>query len=148
MNGIKGILIIGLVLVACGQAPEPLMPLSKDTPNTVTLSTGEVVYKLNGQWDLIFAPDLFDEQSDTVTITQTGKFFIGKYNTGTQYLAAGADTIKGELVKNGFKAVYVNTSHGGWRPATGKISKGCNTITAHTKVQGNNINLTLTRKAL
>jgi hypothetical protein len=107
MKRISVILLIGLVLVACGEQTEPLMPLDKGAPNTVTLSNGEVVYKLEG-----------------------------------------------ELEKNGFKSVYVNTGGRwtvqggleGWIPATGKISENCNKIITNAKAEGVNFKLTLNRK--
>ena len=152
MKRVCVILIIGIVLVACGEQTEPLMPLDKGTPNTVTLSNGEVVYKLDGEWSCVFQPSLGDNAEDIIKISQDGNTFVGIYINGNIYKAAGDGAIKGELEKNGFKSVYVNaaTVHSseaqGWEPATGKISENCNKIITNVKAGGLNQKLTLNRK--
>ena len=160
MKMISVILIISFVLVACGEQTEQLMPLDKGAPNTVTLSNGEVVYKLDGEWSCVMKismRDLIGE--DIIKISQDGNKFVGTYIKGNQYLFAGDEAIKGELEKNGFISVYLNTvnawgskssmgegSSGVWRPATAKISENCNKIITNAKVTGTNFNLTLNRK--
>ena len=153
MKRISVILIIGLALVACGEQTEPLMPLDKGAPNTVTLSNGEVVYKLDGEWSCVFkATGEVGKIEDIIKISQDGNTFIGIHTNGHKYLSAGDEAIKGELEKNGFKSVYVNaaTIHSfeakGWEPATGKISENCNKIITNVKVGGLNQKLTLNRK--
>ena len=152
MKRISVILIIGLVLVACGEQTEPLMPLDKGTPNTVTLSNGEVVYKLDGEWSCVFQPSMGDKAEDIIKISQDGNTFVGIYINGNDYKSAGDGAIKGELEKNGFKSVYVNTARvhsaeaKGWKPATGKISENCNKIITNVKAGGLNQKLTLNRK--
>jgi len=152
MKRISVILIIGLVLVACGEQTEPLMPLDKGTSNTVTLSNGEVVYKLDGEWSCVFKPSLADKAEDIIKIAQDGNTFVGIYINGNQYKSAGDGAIKGELEKNGFKSVYVNAARvhsgeaKGWKPATGKISENCNKIITNVKVEGINQKLSLNRK--
>ena len=153
MKRISVIFIIGLVLVACGEQTEPLMLLDKGTPNTVTLSNGEVVYKLDGDWSCVLKTSKFEKIEDIIKISQDGNTFVGNYISGNKYLFAGDGAIKGELEKNGFTSVYLNTvsawgskSSGGWRPATVKISENCNKIITNAKVVGTNFNLTLNRK--
>ena len=159
MKRISIILIIGLVLVACGEQTEPLMSLDKGAPNTVTLSNGEVVYKLDGEWSCVLKTSKFEEVEDIIKISQDGNTFVGTYIKGNQYLFAGDEAIKGELEKNGFISVYLNTvnawgskssmgegSSGVWRPATAKISENCNKIITNAKVTGTNFKLTLNRK--
>jgi len=152
MKRIIVVLIIGLVLVACGEQTEPLMPLDKGAPNTVTLSNGEVVYKLDGEWSCVFKPSLADKAEDIIKIAQDGNTFVGIYINGNQYKSAGDGAIKGELEKNGFKSVYVNAARvhsgeaKGWKPATGKISENCNKIITNVKVEGINQKLSLNRK--
>ena len=159
MKRISVILIIGLVLVACGEQTEPLMPLDKGVPNTVTLSNGQVVYKLDGEWSGVFKPSMRDKAEDIIKISQDGNTFVGIYINGNKYMSAGDRAIKGELEKNGFITVYLNTvnawgskssmgkgSSGVWRPATAKISENCNKIITNAKVTGTNFELTLNRK--
>jgi hypothetical protein len=64
--GISVILIIGLFLVACGEQTETPMPLDKGAPNTVTLSNGEVVYKLDGEWSFVFEATMNPKHEDIV----------------------------------------------------------------------------------
>ena len=153
MKRISVILIIGLVLVACGEQTEPLMPLDKGAPNTVTLSNGEVVYKLDGEWGGVLKVSYEGKFEDIIKISQDGNTFVGIHINGHKYLSAGDEAIKGELEKNGFKSVFVNPggklSHSGiegWIPATGKISENCNKIITKAKVEGVNFKLTLNRK--
>ena len=153
MRRISVILIIGLVLVACGEQTEPLMPLDKGAPNTVTLSNGEVVYKLDGEWSCVFKVSMEGKYEDIIKISQDGNTFVGIHINGHKYLSAGDEVIKGELEKNGFKSVYLNTG-GNWKsvgikewiPVTGKISENCKKIITNAKAQGMNFKLTLNRK--
>ena len=154
MKRISVLLIIGFVLVACGEQTEPLMPLDKGAPNTVTLSNDEVVYKLDGEWSGVFNSSRHTKEEDIIKISQDGNTFVGVYKTGHKYMSEGEGAIKGELEKNGFKSVYVNagpvteegTATERWEPATGKISENCNKIKANAKVEGINVKLTLNRK--
>ncbi len=147
MKRISIILIIGLVLVACGEQTEPLMSLDKGAPNTVTLSNGEVVYKLDGEWSCVLKTSKFEEVEDIIKISQDGNTFVGIYmEEGPYYMSPGYGAIKGELEKNGFKSLYVNTVREGWAPATGKISENCNKIVAEPKVQGLNIKIRFKKK--
>ena len=150
MKKIIVILIIGFIFAACGEQTEPLMPLDKGAPNTVTLSNDEVVYKLDGEWSGVFNSSRHTKEEDIIKISQDGNTFVGVYKTGHKYKSAGDGAIKGELEKNGFKSVYVNTvsidSGNEWKPATGKISENCNKIITNVKVQGLNQKLTLNRK--
>jgi hypothetical protein len=67
-------------------------------------------------------------------------------------MSAGDGAIKGELEKNGFKSVYIHTTHSfeqspeKWKPATGKISENGNKIITNAKVEGIDFKLTLNRK--
>jgi hypothetical protein len=53
MKSASAILMICFVFVACGEEIEPLKPLQEGMPNTKTLSTGDVVYDISGEWDAI-----------------------------------------------------------------------------------------------
>ncbi|MGI9569951.1 MAG: hypothetical protein ACR2PH_09500, partial [Desulfobulbia bacterium] len=129
---------------------EPLMPLDKGAPNTVTLSNGEVVYKLDGEWSCVMKISMRDLMGeDIIKISQDGNTFVGIYINGHRYMSAGDWAIKGELEKNGFKSVYVNTTSfqtAKWIPATAKISENCNKIVYKAKVQGLGLEITTTRK--
>ena len=150
MKKVLLILLVCLGLVACGEDVEPLKALQKGAPNTVALSNGEIVYKLDGEWNCLYQHSMREEEpKDIIKISQDGNTFVGIYTNGHVYKAAGTVAIKGELEKNGFKSVYVNTTSfqkEEWIPATGKISENCNKIITNANVGGNNLKLTLTRK--
>lgn len=134
MNGIKVILIIGLALVACGEQAEQLLPLSKNAPNTVTLSNGEIVYNMDGEWNAIIDDSPWGEFKDILTITQEGNKFVGIISKGNEKYHKGDELIKGELVKNGFESIERNTVQGWMTETIGKIDEGCNKIVVETDV--------------
>jgi hypothetical protein len=71
-------LMICFVFVACGEKNEPLKALQKGMPNTVTLSNGEVVYKMDGEWDAaIDWPHSVELIKDIVEMKQEGNKFVG-----------------------------------------------------------------------
>jgi hypothetical protein len=90
-----------------------------------------------------------DEQEDIIKISQDGNTFVGIYVNGNQYFSKGDGAIKGELGKNGFKSVYLNTTTfqtAKWIPATAKISENCNKIVYKAKLEGLTTEITTTRK--
>ncbi len=145
MKRILIILIIGFVFATVQAQMDN--PLKKGMPNTVTLSTGEVVYDLSGEWDAIYDNAYYGTNKDIVKITQEGNKFVGIKLIGNRFAPKGSETIKGELEKDGFKSLYGNTVEG-WLPCTGKISGKCNKIVFKTVMEnwGMTVSLTLTRK--
>ena len=147
MKSAFGILMICFVFVACGEEIEPLKPLQKGMPNTKTLSTGEMVYDINGEWDAILDSGPSGKMEDIINITQEGNKFVGIILNRNVYWSKGDELIKGELVKNGFKSIKKNTIGMGWISETiGKIDEGCNKIEVKTSRHGKNFLLTLNRK--
>jgi len=144
------ILMICFVSVACGEEIEPLKALEKGMPNTVILSNGEVVYKMDGEWDAVIDwPHSADLIKDIIEIKQEGNKFVGVLLKGNEIKGTGAEIIKGELEKNGFISLRVNTPDG-WLPAKSKMDSDCNKIKTKTKTKtksfGLTLALTLTRK--
>ena len=86
--------------------------VGKPWEKTVKLSNGDVILDLSGEWDIqgeFYGPFGFIPRNpppDIVTITQVGTEFSAIKQTGNKWLPAGSETIKGELYKEGFKAVY------------------------------------------
>ena len=146
MKGIIVVMIIGFVFVACGEQTEPLKPLDKGLPNTVTLSNEEVVYKIDGEWNVVVKMVVSGEGENVWKIPQDGNKFVGISLKTGKYALKGTETIKGELEKNGFKSLYVKTSLEGWKPATAKINENCNKIVYKAKVRGHGLKITTTRK--
>jgi hypothetical protein len=145
MKSAFGILMICFVFVACGEEIEPLKPLQKGMPNTKTLSTGEMVYDINGEWDAILDSGASGKMEDIINITQEGNKFVGIILNRNVYWSKGDELIKGELVKNGFKSIKRNTISMGWLSETiGKIDEGCNKIEVKTDRHGYGYNLIMT----
>ncbi len=143
MKKILMVLILGLVFTAAYAQTDN--PLKQGMPNTVTLSNGEVIYDLSGEWDAIYDNKEYGGiNEDIVKITQKGNEFVGIKLIGNQWNPKGSETIKGELEKDGFKTFHLNTVEG-WTPATVKIGEKCNKIEIETPVMGTMIGITLTR---
>ena len=144
MKKILMALILGLIFTATyAQGDNPLKP---GMPNTVTLSNGEVIYDLSGEWDAIYDNKQYGgTNKDIVKISQKGNEFVGIKLIGNQWNPKGSETIKGELEKDGFKSFYANTVEG-WTPATVKMGEKCNKIEVETPVMGIMMGITLTRK--
>ena len=85
-------------------------PLIKGMPNTVTLSTGDVVYDLKGEWDAEYYNDYFGTKKGIVKITQDGNKFVGISLINNEFTSKGDETIKGALEKGGFKSVLPDKS--------------------------------------
>ena len=113
---------------------------------TITLPNGEVVCDLNGEWDALFHPygdwSEFEDQTDVLNITQKGATFFGVKKIGTTYVVKGEKSIIGELTKDGFKNVQVQTGTG-YVDCTCKMSEDRNKIILDAD---NKIKVTLTRR--
>jgi hypothetical protein len=143
---IMALLVATAFLVTCAPAPEVEMakPLKAGMPNTITLANGQVVYDLNGEWDITYDDKDFGVSKSIVRITQKGDQFVGKS------LRSGQAKMKGTLEQNGFKKVSSHTSGFGWLPAKGEISEDGNKTIIYTWMSGMSIPYeqvrTLTRK--
>jgi len=154
MKRLLVVFVVCLIFAACGEEIEPLKSLQKGMPNTVTLSTGDVVYDINGEWDAIIDDGPWGKFEDILKITQEGNKFVGIILNGNVKWHKGDELIKGELVKNGFKPIKRNTTYHGWISGTtgeilrttGKIDEGCNKMVVKTELGVENIILTLNRK--
>ena len=81
-------------------------PLKAGMPNTVTLSSGEVVYDLNGEWDDVFDNDYLGGSKDIIKITQVGNKFIGIALIGNQNIEKNKEILNGELEKSVFNIIF------------------------------------------
>ena len=126
-------------------------PLKAGMSNTVTLSNGDVVYDLNGEWDATYDNKQFGgKNKDVVKITQEGSKFVGIKLIGNQWVGKGQETIKGELEGNGFKSFNAFSVAYGWSPSNGKLSDGGNKIVSKDPIEAYGKTyiavMTLTRK--
>ena len=115
MKKILMALILGLVFTAAYAQMDN--PLKQGMPNTVTLSNGEVIYDLSGEWDAIYDNKGYGGiNKDIVKITQKGNEFVGIKLIGNQWMPKGSETVKGVLEKDGFKSLNTNSYSDGWTP--------------------------------
>lgn len=125
----------------------------KGWDKTVTLSSGDVILDMSGEWDLagegygIFS--WLKGSPEIVTITQEGNNFSAIKQIGSKWVPAGAETIKGELDKDGFKVVYSYIGSRAmdgsfdWEECKSEISENGNKVDLDC---GERIKTTLTRK--
>jgi hypothetical protein len=77
---------------------------------TVTLPGGEAILDMSGEWDFqceFYGPFYWVKPTTySANITQEGSSFSGVTLTDTKWQPKGTETIKGELDRDGFKAVY------------------------------------------
>jgi len=90
--------------------------LKHGMPNTVTLSNGEVIYDLQGEWDS-FADGYglwsgYGSYRNIIKITQTGSSLVGMLMMDDKYYSKGWESIRAELNKSGFKKVEMMTHMG------------------------------------
>jgi hypothetical protein len=130
MKRILIILIIGFVFATVQAQMDN--PLKKGMPNTKTLSTGEMVYDINGEWDAI-TDGGFGKMENILKITQEGNKFVGIKLIGNEHKPKGSETIKGRLEKDGFLFFFLKTVSG-WTPSTVKIGEKCNKIEIKTRL--------------
>ena len=125
---------------------QDIKKLKAGMPNTVTLSNGEVIYDLNGEWEVSvehYGPwAQYGVVSDISEIKQEGASFVGVTLLGTPRSPKGSEKLRGELDKSGFKKVYVIT---GVEPIdlNGEILNNGNKLIYD---DGTKIRLTYTRK--
>ena len=121
-------------------------PLKDGMPNTVTLSNGEVVYDLNGEWDTsveAYGPwSKYGTHQNIIKITQTGSSLVGVLMMNDEWYSKGWESIRAELYKNGFKKVEMMTNLG-TLDSKGQIIDNGNKILID---DGEKRRMTLTRK--
>ena len=121
---------------------------------TVTLPSGEVVLDMRGEWDYLHegygAFSYGGTFTDILTITQDATMFTAVKQIGSHWVPKGAETIKGELDKDGFKAVYHYIKASAalnekfvWAPCKWKINENGNKVVLDC---GGRVKATLTRR--
>ena len=146
-----GILLIVLITTVSFLYVAYAQMAEKGWEKTVTLPSGEVILDMGGEWDSLFELyglwSSYKPFTDILTITQEGNTFTAVKQIGSGLVPKGAETIKGELDKDGFKEVYIYRSSSSegyiWSPSTGEISENGNKIVVS---DGRVIQVTLTRK--
>jgi hypothetical protein len=135
------LVILGaFILGACpSTASSQPVVLKSGMPNTITLPNGEVVYDLNGEWDVVYAlrsvgfftAGGYESESmkDIVRITQEGNKFAGIKVIGDSWVGKNQGAVQGELEKNRFGKLYAFRGMIlRWVPGKGEISEDGNKI--------------------
>ena len=83
---------------------------------TITLPNGEVVWDLNGEWDIYaenYGPwSQYGSYPDVYKITQQGSSFVAIRMRGNPWMPPGSEAMRGELDKSGFKKVQIISTMG------------------------------------
>ena len=115
MKKVLIILIICFAIFTTVQAQTD-NPIKKGMPNTVELSNGDIIYDLNGEWEVSvehYGPwAQFGVVSDISAIKQDGASFVGVTLLGSPRSPKGSEKLRGELDKIGFKKVQTITGAG------------------------------------
>lgn len=149
---IAPVLVFALFIVFTSVATAQMA--EKGWLNTVTLPGGEVILDMSGEWDMLsegYGPFSFRPSiTDILTITQAGSKFTAVKQIGSQWVPKGAETIKGELDKDGFKMVFHYlkvkewwTGEFVWEPCKWEITENGNNVVLDC---GERVKVILTRK--
>jgi hypothetical protein len=114
---------------------------------TITLPNGEVVWDLNGEWDVFIEPYgpwiSAGSWKQICKITQEGSSFVSVRMLDDLYNPKGSQNLRGELDKSGIKKVQILSSVSAPLDAKGLISEDGNKIIID---DGKKVKVTLTRK--
>jgi hypothetical protein len=134
------ITMLSLLYVAYAQMAE------KGSKKTITLPNGEVVWDLNGEWD-VFNENYglwsqYGSYPNIHKITQTGSSFVGILMMNDRWYSKGWEYIRGELDRSGFKRVEIRTNLG-VLDSKGQISEDGNKMVID---DGEKFRMTFTRR--
>ena len=133
-------------LLTYERAVEAKAAFYQGSKKTITLTSGEVVWDLNGEWDAFvenYGPyALADSYSQIEKITQTGSSFVAIRMIDDPWNQKGSQALQGELDKSGIKKVTIFAKRGPLE-AKGQISEDGNKIVID---DGTETRITLTRK--
>jgi len=139
------VIIVVLSHVGFGQAEKG------GTTNTERLQSGEVVYDLTGEWNVMHKQyddnygslEWIGSYKEIVTVRQEGYKFVGLKVVEGELAGKGPEAIRGEFNKKGFIQGQIYRSDTGWRDYQGKITYDRKRIILS---EGNVVKATLERK--
>jgi hypothetical protein len=148
----KRILILyGLVIIVVLSHVVLCHAEESEVTNTERLQRGDVVYDLNGEWNVTHKQ--YDENygslewigsyKEIVTVKQEGYKFVGTKVVDGELAGKEPETIRGELNKRGFIQGQIYRSDTGWRDYQGRITYDDKRIILS---EGNVVKATLERK--
>jgi hypothetical protein len=131
----KILLALLIVLVSITAHAQMDKPLKAGMPNTLILPNGEVIYDLNGDWDVVYDTGGWGAYEDVVRITQKEKQFVGIYLIkGDHVVGKNQEKIRGEIRGDAIGEVFLNdvtdmiTMNLHWAPSKAEISENGNSI--------------------
>jgi hypothetical protein len=136
------LLLITAFFVYVSQAQLP----QKGSKNTVTLPNGDVIWDLNGEWDVLNENyglwSQYGVYPNIHKITQTGNSIVGVLMMNDRWYQAGYQYITAQLDKTGFMKVKIATKLG-TLDSKGQVSEDGNKIVID---DGEKFKMTFTRK--
>ena len=125
-----------LLMLACvGSGLVYAQATSPGTVKMIQLPSGEEVFDVSGEWDVIVQNygelERYGSYSQVFKITQKGSSFTGirlKDNPPPSTGRAGSECVQGELDKGGFKGIDLITGGGEVLPSRWQLSEGGNKI--------------------
>jgi hypothetical protein len=121
---------------------------SQGSMKTITLPNGEVIWDLNGEWDIRIERyglwSIVPSSAQDCKITQEGSSVVGIRMIGDDlFNPKGSEILRGELDKSGFKKVQLIFTRWGPMDAKGQISEDGNKMIID---DGAKVRMTYTRK--
>ena len=99
---------------------------------TITLSSGEAVCDLNGEWDVTYqhygSLEWIGSIKSLLIITQQDNTFVGKTAKDSGFTPKGTEKIRGAIDRDGMKKVQRTRPDSDWADAKSVINKDCNKI--------------------
>ena len=121
---VLSLIVLTAVFVHFCFAHAQIAEKEKAWTKTITLSNGEVIYDLNGEWAACienYGPWAeYGMYPSIVEIKQEGASFVGIRLIGNPWKPKGSEFIRGELDKNGFKKIQYMSGMG-WLDSKGEI---------------------------
>ena len=89
---------------------------AQSSKKTITLPNGEVVWDLNGEWDVLVENygrlSRGGSYPQLAKATQTGGSFVAIRMRDDEFHTKGSEQLRGELGKDGFKKIQIMSAHG------------------------------------
>ena len=130
----RKLMIICMVALLCGVGCNSAMRggagssgLKAGAPGTLTLKSGDVVYDLNGKWDIVTQVGSVSTFNGVLEIEQQGNRFAGALDSGNYPGLETPGKVKGTLEGRDIDEIKFNTIHG-WINSSGGIADEGKTI--------------------
>ena len=125
----RKLILICMFVFLCGVACNGTKTgaLKAGMPGTLALSNGEVIYDLNGKWDIVTNVGSHATFTGVIDMKQEGNLFVGTLDSDNFPGLETSEKVKGKLKGNDIEEIQFNTIHG-WINSTGEIAGGGKTL--------------------